>query len=126
MKCCFNFTAHGTQRKQSLGSSSETTQQQHNNVQEQEGVSQSQAESRGRLLTENVKKIQTALAEATKYSHCHDCLLTKKSTAPDLLCLDCGISFCHRSVLTLIFVELVELLFVQCCISTCISGLSFQ
>lgn len=53
-------------------------------------------ERKSRSLSESVAKIQEALSVATKYSHCASCLQAKKSQAPDLLCLDCALSFCIR------------------------------
>ena len=47
-------------------------------------------------LSDSVAKIQEAMMLATKYSHCSNCLQDKKSRSPDLLCLDCSLSFCTR------------------------------
>ena len=49
-------------------------------------------------LEECVIRIQKAISEATKTSHCRQCLSVKKCSAPDLLCLDCALSFCQRYV----------------------------
>ncbi|KAL8566129.1 hypothetical protein ACOMHN_005105 [Nucella lapillus] len=53
-------------------------------------------EDSSRTLAENVDKIREALSVATKHRHCATCLLAKKSTVPQLKCVDCDSSFCEK------------------------------
>ncbi|KAK7507670.1 hypothetical protein BaRGS_00001605, partial [Batillaria attramentaria] len=47
-------------------------------------------------VAESIQRIQEAVEVATKYTQCSACLQDKKWQSPDLLCLDCGLSYCNR------------------------------
>lgn len=81
-------------KNSTISSNADTQKKQ--NLSDTEQKEASLKEWKDNSLAENIKKIQRAFAEATKYSHCYECLRAKKSVAPDVLCLDCALSFCNR------------------------------